>query len=484
MKINQSQIAFQTSHERQESIRYHEMPNSNKNPGNNSTTNQLSGAPSWVLDTHINYSSESTARRSTTAISDSIIRNGDNEQVLHQLYNSYELTRHSLGAGLKLSNLQPGTQTPGTALSLYQDVDSLAGSADKSVSASRSSRESTSENALVSVYQHYRYQDQESLKVLSAGTITTEDGREISFKLDLSMQRSFELAETLHIGQSLREVVDPLVINFKGGTTSLTNSSFSFDLNADGSKEEVSFVGRGSGFLVFDHNGDGTINDGSEMFGTQSGNGFAELAMYDGDHNLWIDENDSIYNKLQIWHEGDNGRELISLKDAGIGAIYLGAQQSEFNLTDSHNNLLGQVKSTALFLKENGEVGSVQQVDLAVHDGGPTAQQQRLNEMTEEMRDAEAEHEETVNLQIAALALANNWRRAPEEEQERGNDDNPFERIQKYQQRMEEDRQKKLEEQREQRQLERLEMEQRREISRQEYQSRLKEQQQRQDTDS
>ncbi len=39
------------------------------------------------------------------------------------------------------------------------------------------------------------------------------------------------------------------------------------------------------------------INDGSELFGTSSGDGFKDLATYDEDENGWIDENDSIFSK-------------------------------------------------------------------------------------------------------------------------------------------------------------------------------------------
>mgnify|MGYP000465316364 CR=1 FL=1 len=51
----------------------------------------------------------------------------------------------------------------------------------------------------------------------------------------------------------------------------------------------------GSGYLALNKNGDGVINDGSELFGTASGDGFYDLSMYDEDGNGWIDENDHAY---------------------------------------------------------------------------------------------------------------------------------------------------------------------------------------------
>ena len=51
--------------------------------------------------------------------------------------------------------------------------------------------------------------------------------------------------------------------------TSISDQKFKFDINADGKEDDISFVGKGSGFLALDKNGDGKINDGSELFGTK-----------------------------------------------------------------------------------------------------------------------------------------------------------------------------------------------------------------------
>jgi hypothetical protein len=110
-------------------------------------------------------------------------------------------------------------------------------------------------------------------------------------------------------------------------------------LDCDGETEQISFAGNGSGFLSLDINGDGVINNGSELFGPQSGNGFEELAQYDNDNNGWIDESDSIYEKLRIWSKDGNGNDyLFALGEKGIGAIYLGNIGTEFNITDNQNN--------------------------------------------------------------------------------------------------------------------------------------------------
>ena len=81
--------------------------------------------------------------------------------------------------------------------------------------------------------------------------------------------------------------------------TELSDQTFYFDLDADGEEEEISML-KGSGYLALDKNEDGIINDGSELFGTGNGDGFADLARYDEDGNGWIDENDSILSLIHI----------------------------------------------------------------------------------------------------------------------------------------------------------------------------------------
>jgi hypothetical protein len=128
---------------------------------------------------------------------------------------------------------------------------------------------------------------------------------------------------------------------------------------------QISFVGSGSGFLCLDLNGDGRINDGSELFGPRTGNGFAELAAYDEDGNGWIDEADSIYERLRIWTRDAQGQDILfALGAKGIGAIYLGYSDTQFSMRDSQNQENGQLRSTGVFLREDGSAGSIQQVDL------------------------------------------------------------------------------------------------------------------------
>ena len=214
---------------------------------------------------------------------------------------------------------------------------------------------------------HESLHESEQTTFSAQGVIKTTDGKEIQFNLSLDMQREFSQESNLSIREGDGVKKDPLVINFNGASAQLTDTKFSFDLNSDGTAEKISFVGSGSGFLALDKNGNGVIDNGSELFGTQSGNGFADLSAYDLNGNNWIDENDAVYSKLQVWSKDAAGNNtLSSLAKLNIGALYLGNIATPFDLKNSANNLQGQVRSSGIYVREDGSAGTMQQVDLVV----------------------------------------------------------------------------------------------------------------------
>lgn len=210
------------------------------------------------------------------------------------------------------------------------------------------------------------YYESEQLSYVATGVVKTADGKSIDFDVKLNMSREYmsQQSITVKAGDAL---IDPLVINYAGPAAELTTDRFEFDLDADGVVEKIPFLKSGSGFLALDKNEDGIINDGSELFGPQTGNGFAELEAYDEDGNQWIDEGDAVYDQLRIWTKDAEGKDqLTGLKQAGVGAIFLGNTEAEFGLKDAANQLLGQSRRAGIYLKENGGAGTVQQIDLAV----------------------------------------------------------------------------------------------------------------------
>jgi hypothetical protein len=126
------------------------------------------------------------------------------------------------------------------------------------------------------------------------------------------------------------------------------------------------FLASGSGFLVIDNNGNGVVDNGSELFGPATGNGFQELSAYDEDNNGWIDEGDSAYARMGVWRRVGEQDVVQSLSELDIGAIYAGNVTTPFEITDSGNNTLGLVRQTGLYVRNDLTVGTVQKLDIVV----------------------------------------------------------------------------------------------------------------------
>jgi hypothetical protein len=141
----------------------------------------------------------------------------------------------------------------------------------------------------------------------------------------------------------------PILIAFDRGGYHLTSATDGvwFDMTGDGVLEHVAWTIAEShvGFLAYDRNSNGTIDNGTELFGNfsilsdgnRAPNGFVALLDLDGGPGQTdgkIDSADAIFSKLLIWtdlnHNGfSEPDELLSLAKAGVDAIYTGYQSSQ-----------------------------------------------------------------------------------------------------------------------------------------------------------
>lgn len=216
-------------------------------------------------------------------------------------------------------------------------------------------------------YQYRRTNWTKEGVVFSAeGSVSTADGRAISFTTALEMSRETyeEVNISLKAGDALK---DPLVIDLAGNGAAFSAVEFEFDIDADGTNELLFTPLSGTAFLAYDKNGNGIIDNGRELFGPESGDGFSELAMLDEDHDGWIDESDSSFSRLRVWEKNADGADIISpLLQRNIGALHTGSARTDYSITTTGNELAGVLRENGIYLKENGGAGVIQEIDLVV----------------------------------------------------------------------------------------------------------------------
>jgi hypothetical protein len=145
----------------------------------------------------------------------------------------------------------------------------------------------------------------------------------------------------------------PIILNLSGNPllTTPENAGTYFDLQNTGFAVKTGWVAPNDGLLVWDRNGNGTIDNGSELFGNYTpmangvtaANGFAALASYDANHDGVINASDPIWNSLNIWVDSNgNGvtdpGELRTLASLGITSLNLSYTDQGTTVKDASGN--------------------------------------------------------------------------------------------------------------------------------------------------
>jgi hypothetical protein len=156
--------------------------------------------------------------------------------------------------------------------------------------------------------------------------------------------------QQLHIGTPL--VLD---LNNNGVLSQSISSGVHFDLFTSGQKTATGWADPGDGFLVLDRNHDGTINDGSELFGDatwlssgkKAANGYEALADLDSNLDGRISNSDINYADLRVWTDANSNGvtdagELHTLQDLNILGLDLLATSTSIN---DNGNTVGLISS-------------------------------------------------------------------------------------------------------------------------------------------
>lgn len=154
------------------------------------------------------------------------------------------------------------------------------------------------------------------------------------------------------------KIPSPIILDLNGDgvETAAVKSGAYFDHAGDGFAEQTGWAGKDDGFLVRDLNGNGTIDSGRELFGSETllansskaANGFEALAELDSNLDGVIDSADAAFTTLRIWKDTDGDGytdegELLTLEEAGVQSINVGYTNS--TTVDANGNAHKQIGS-------------------------------------------------------------------------------------------------------------------------------------------
>jgi hypothetical protein len=202
----------------------------------------------------------------------------------------------------------------------------------------------------------------ESLDIGVSGIVETADGRRFEIAASLHWERRIEwnASYNLRLGDA---ALDPLVLSTGGQQPVDANQTAgALDLTGDGIDELLPKLSAGTAFLGLDRNGNETVDDRSELFGPQSGNGFAELAALDSDGNGWVDAADKLWQQLILWRPDAPSQTLTQ---AGVGAIATSPVKADFTARRADGQAAAYARQSSLWLGEDGQTGYVHRVDVA-----------------------------------------------------------------------------------------------------------------------
>jgi len=192
--------------------------------------------------------------------------------------------------------------------------------------------------------------DTDVIKIIDIGFIQRTQNTQL---LKLNIDVTVTDADGDTVGQTLRVNggVPPVVLDLDGDGAEFVAlaAGVTFDYAGDGSPESTAWVGSDDGILAIDRNGDGIVNDGSEIvFG---GNGLTDLqglaADYDSNKDDVLDASDTDFAKFGVWQDANSNGvtdlgEFRSLSDAGIVSIGLGSDNVPYWAANGEVSVAGQ----------------------------------------------------------------------------------------------------------------------------------------------
>lgn len=171
----------------------------------------------------------------------------------------------------------------------------------------------------------------------------------------------------------------PIMLDLDGDGIELVDSETStvrFDMDKDGIADRTGWTAADDGMLVLDRNGNGTIDDASEIsFAADDEAAVTDLEglrAWDTNRNGFLDAGDADFESFQVWRDiNQNGvseaNELFRLRDLDITRINLTLNLTGDEIVPYRNVIF----ATSQFYRGDGTVGIVGDVSLAFDPSKP-----------------------------------------------------------------------------------------------------------------
>jgi hypothetical protein len=190
------------------------------------------------------------------------------------------------------------------------------------------------------------------------GTVT----QSVAVKVKVSREYLETSEARLRVGDAPKQ--DPLVLDLTGTGIDLTGieQGTVFDLNADGHAERAAMVQGGTALVWMDRNGNGTLDNGSELFGDARGaaNGFEALGSLDANGDGRVDAFDPAFRDLRFRTNGAGGAADLTAEAAGVSALELPHVSLPAALGDA-----ASLDAVGVFRRTDGSLGVMADVRLA-----------------------------------------------------------------------------------------------------------------------
>jgi hypothetical protein len=180
---------------------------------------------------------------------------------------------------------------------------------------------------------HYLYAEMETVSFTVNGVVKTADGQEISFELNLNIEKTLLIEKDINIQTEDGNSTDPMIVNFSGTAAQLTSFSFEFQFESDDNNG-------GS----FRRPGWGQIRFGADI-----------KRLYDAFRAV-----------MRTLKQADLGNLAESHEKKPGDSMGLQGMQLPFQVDNLQFDMETIMMKNSMYLYEDGNAGSTQQINLAL----------------------------------------------------------------------------------------------------------------------